>query len=70
MGSYTEDGVSLSFGPIASTKMLCPDMQMLVETELMAVLEQTRGVWREGANLTLLGEGSRVLGRFAQTDWD
>ncbi len=69
-GSYAEDGVALSFGPIATTRMLCPDDQMLVETELLGVLEETHAVWREGTNLTLMGDGNRVLARFVQTDWD
>ncbi len=69
-GSYAEDGVALTFGPIATTRMLCPDDQMLVETELLGVLEETHAVWREGTNLTLMGDGNRVLARFVQTDWD
>ena len=69
-GSYAEEGVALTFGPIASTRMMCPDDQMLVETELLEVLEETHAVWREGTNLTLMGDGNRVLARFVQTDWD
>ena len=69
-GRYVEDGVALTFGTIASTRMMCPDDQMLVEIELLEVLEETHAVWRESTSLTLMGDGNRVLARFVQTDWD
>ena len=60
MGSYAEDGVSLSFGPIASTKTMCPDCRFWSKPSGLA----------RGGEPGLLGEGCRVLARFAQKDWD
>ena len=34
-GSYEIDGVALKFGPIGSTRMSCPDLQLSLETECL-----------------------------------
>lgn len=57
-GSYTVDGTDLSFGPLASTMMACPEMG--VETAYLAALGEIAGYRTEGERLILSnadGEG-------------
>jgi len=62
-GSYRyEDIEGLSFGQIARTKMMCPDME--VENKYMAVLEETADFTITGDNLILLSETGEELAVF------
>jgi len=38
-GGYKLDGSSLKFGPVGSTRMFCPDLEMGLETEFMKALD-------------------------------
>jgi heat shock protein HslJ len=58
MGSYTLDGSSLKFGPIASTRMACPSME--TETKFLAALNATTRYEVAGSNLTLYGGDAPV----------
>jgi heat shock protein HslJ len=61
-GPYTIDGEELHFGPIAMTRMACPD-RMDVETSYSSVFDATRS-WRlSDGMLELIGDG-RVIARF------
>jgi heat shock protein HslJ len=62
-GGYERDGASLKFGPVGSTRMSCPDLQLSLETEFFKVLEKTCG-WQIRDNTLLLLDGSEVLARF------
>lgn len=61
-GSYTVSGSAITFGPIAGTRMMCLDPQMVQETKLLSILKgtvQTR--YSIEGNLIITGEnGSRV----------
>lgn len=58
-GAYTLQDAHLKFGPLAATRMACPDMQ--IEDRLFALLDQVAG-WRiEGGRLSLLDASGSVL---------
>jgi heat shock protein HslJ len=59
-GGYELDGSSLKFGPIGSTRMFCPDLQMSLETEVLKALEMTRA-WKITGGDLLLFDDSEVL---------
>jgi len=61
-GGYDLDGSALKFGPLASTRMVCPDLQMGLETEFLEVLDKTRA-WKTGDGVLFLLHGSEVLAR-------
>lgn len=62
MGSYTLDGSTLTFSPLASTMMAGPPDAMQQEQALIAALGRVRGYHIAGDRLTLLGEsGEPVL---------
>ena len=58
IGSYTLEGSSLKFGPIASTRMACPSME--TETRFLAALNATTRYEVAGSNLTLYGGDAPV----------
>jgi heat shock protein HslJ len=60
-GSYTVDGASITFGPIISTKMACPDAQMAVETAYLAALGKA-AAWSIGTDgrLSISGLDGKV----------
>jgi heat shock protein HslJ len=62
-GSYELDGASLKFGPVGSTRMACPDLQMSLETEVLKALDQTRA-WEIRDGRLLLLDDRNVLARF------
>ena len=62
-GGYELDGSSLKFGPVGSTRMACPDLQMSLETEVFKALDKTRS-WEIKDGGLLLLDDSEVLARF------
>lgn len=69
-GSYVAEGGALTVGPVAATRMACPEPAMSAEAALLRALSDARGFVRDGASLTLAGEDGAPVGAFAQTDWD
>lgn len=69
-GSYEVSLSRVTFGPVRSTRKLCPEPVMDVETGLLEVLGNARFFIRDGIRLTLHDEEGHVIGRFRQTDWD
>jgi heat shock protein HslJ len=63
-GQYELDGQTIKFGPIASTRRACPELQSTIELKFMAALEQTRA-WKKEKDILVLLEGAKVLARFA-----
>ena len=41
-GTYTQDGAALTFGPLATTRMACPEPNMKTEARVSAALTATR----------------------------
>jgi len=62
-GKYERDGSSLKFGPVGSTRMACPDLQMSLETEVFKALDKTKE-WKITDGELLLLDDSEVLARF------
>jgi heat shock protein HslJ len=62
------DGAALSFGPVGSTRMMCPPPAMAAETALFDALSRTRAARREGEELIFLDEGGAMVARFAPGD--
>jgi heat shock protein HslJ len=59
-GSHTVDGSSLSFGPLASTRMACPDMAL--ETAYFAALGEIAAYQVQGEQLVLSNaDGKEIL---------
>ncbi len=64
-GTYEHDGESMSFGPIATTKMMCPDLHEQEQAMLQALARVVS--WRlDGQHLELLDEGGVVLLRLEE----
>jgi heat shock protein HslJ len=64
-GSYQRGGSSLTFGPIGSTRMSCPDLQISLETEFFQALDKTGG-WEINDGVLLLLDDKKVLARFTE----
>jgi heat shock protein HslJ len=60
-GAYTVDGDQLSFGPLATTRMMCPDNVMAQETAGLEGLGATASFTIDGDQLSLLDEGGALL---------
>ena len=58
-----QSGAELEFGPVASTKRLCPPAVMEQEDRYAGVLEATRMVLVEGPHLFLLDAAGAKLAR-------
>lgn len=69
-GSYEVDGDTISFGPLASTRMLCPDPIQQSEDRLFATLARATRFARDGSDLTLSDDAETPLMRLVQTDVD
>ena len=55
-GSYTREGRSLRFGPMASTRRACPPAVMDREQAFFVALDATREAALRGSELVLSGE--------------
>ena len=63
-GSYQSDQRSLRFGPLASTRMACLDMD--TETAFLRALERTRHYRIRGRTLDLLDAGGGLAARLEE----
>lgn len=61
MGSYELKDQSISFGPLASTKMYCEGPQMQQEDVLLKALSQNLQLQKDQQKLLLQVEGKTVL---------
>jgi heat shock protein HslJ len=70
-GAYevAEDG-SIKIGPLASTRMACPEPAMASETKFFAMLDEVRSFERSGKRLALRDTNGAVLVELAQRDAD
>jgi heat shock protein HslJ len=59
-GSYTVDGDSMSFGPLAATQMACAEDVMTQEAGVLGALGRVTSFTIQGNELTLLGEDGSV----------
>lgn len=66
-GGYDIDEDALTFGPVGSTRMACPDLQLSLETEFLSALDQTNQ-WKIESEVLLLLHDSDVLARLTKED--
>lgn len=68
-GAYevAEDG-SIKIGPLAATRMACPEPEMALEAKFLADLDSVRRFERDGTRLSLRGGDGGVLMELAQRD--
>jgi len=59
-GGYTDDGATVTFTPLATTRKLCPDEQMAVEQMLGAALQGSVPYTIEGSVLTMETTSGRL----------
>ena len=64
-GTYSVEGGTFRFGPIAATRRACPPPQMEQEIRFFAALDATRGARIEDGALLLLGETGGTVARLA-----
>ena len=69
-GSYALVGDTIEIGPLAATRMMCPEPVMEQERLLFDVLESARTFSRNRTELTLADSEGNVSAYFVQTDWD
>jgi heat shock protein HslJ len=66
-GSYEIDDIALKFGPLGSTRMSCPDLQLSLETEVFKALDKTSG-WEIKDDVLFFLDGDDILARFTKED--
>ncbi len=59
-GSYTVDGDTMSFGPLASTQMACAEEVMTQEAAVLGALDRVTSFAIQGDELTLLDDQGNV----------
>lgn len=64
IGSYTQDGDALSFGPAAATMMACPPPLDGLERGLSDVLGEAKGFRLDGDSLSFLDAAGAVVAAF------
>lgn len=76
MGSYTQDGASITFGQLAGTLMACPDPIMKQASDFRQALASARAARVADGRLTLLDEAGNAVATFvaqetslADTSW-
>lgn len=68
-GSYTQEGNTITFGPLASTKMACQG-KMKAEAQFLSSIQKARAFDATHLEMTLRDEGGKVILRLQRRDWD
>ena len=61
-GKNTDASSPALFGPMAATRMMCPDPQMAIENAYLKALSDVRSVRLDGASLVMAWENSEGAG--------
>jgi len=69
-GTYKQDGLSLSFGPLATTRMACDEEKMKTEQKLSEVLNATQQADITHLKLTLQDASGKELVVLQRRDFD
>ena len=69
-GSFTFDGSTLTFGPLATTRMACPPEKMETERKVLQILQDTKTADATHKTLILKGGTGTVLATLTRRDWD
>ncbi len=67
-GTYQQSGEVLTFGPLASTKMACPNLSD--EQAFISALQSARRIEATHLRLVLKGEDGEPLLTLLRRDWD
>lgn len=67
-GTYDQSGDRLTFGPLASTKMACPDLGE--EQAFMSALQSAREIEATHLRLVMKGEDGETILILKRRDWD
>ena len=67
-GSYWESGETIRIDPLATTRKLCTEVLMDLETKMLIALEAARAFERRQTELSLFDEDGKTLARFRQDD--
>ncbi len=68
-GSYNQEGDALTFGPLASTKMLCQG-KMEAETRFMNAVQKSRRFEATHLEMSIIDEKGDTVLRLHRRDWD
>ena len=63
-GSYTQTGAALTFSPLATTRMMCPEPFAGLETSFLAAMTKTASYTIDGSTLTLRSSAGEALATF------
>lgn len=69
-GAYKLVADKIEIGPLAATRMACPEPVMDREIRFLQALEHARKFVRDGIDLSLIDDSGNPLGRLIQTDAD
>ena len=69
-GQWTEQDGRVSFGPMGSTRMACPEPAMALETRYLGAMGRVAGRRFEDGDLLLLDESDRSILRFVPVESD
>lgn len=69
-GSFTFDGSTLTFGPLATTRMACPPEKMETERKVLQILQDTKTAGATHKTLVLKDGTGTVLATLQRRDWD
>lgn len=69
-GTYTQDGTTLKFGPLASTKMACMGGKMQAEAEFMKSIQSARRFEATHFALAFIDDKGETFMRLQRRDWD
>lgn len=69
-GSFTQNGRSVTFGPLASTKKGCPPDIMSAEQSFLNLLSNVRAAEATRSELILYGDQDQILATLRRRDWD
>lgn len=68
-GTYEQDGQTLTFGPLASTKKFCQG-KMDAEAKFLQSVQDTRKYEATHLSMTFIDENGDVLLQLQRKDWD
>jgi heat shock protein HslJ len=69
-GSFTFAAGTLTFGPLATTRMACPPGKMETERKVLQILEATKAAEASHKTLSLKDGTGAVLATLQRRDWD
>lgn len=69
-GTFVQNGAELRIGPLAATRMACPEDVMKLEMKLFGLLDSTRRASATHLELVLMDEAGATIATLARRDAD